>query len=1054
MSKANGDLLVHTFNTGPAPFIFIFILYTNACILYETVIATLNKRPEMKKYAQWTPGKKALAALLVGWMVASVPQSRAVEEWDDLRVIQVNVEEPHADMLPFPSRESALTFDRENTPWIQLLNGDWKFNWAANPADRPVEFYQPGFDDSTWKTIPVPSNWQMHGYGTPIYTNIKYPHPGKPPRAPREYNPVGSYRRTFTLPDSWSGRRTSLHFAGVNSAFYVWINGKKVGYSEGSRTPAVFDITEYLKPGENLLAAEVYRWCNGSWFEDQDFWRLAGIFRDVTLWSRDQVAIRDFEVDVDLDAAYRNGTLDVAIDLAGPAEGTRVEAELLDPDGNEVFRQPVNDGKLSMELANPLKWNAETPQLYTLLLTLKRGGDVVEVVPSHVGFRKVEIRDGVFLINGVPVKLKGVNRHEHEADTAHAVTRAGMLRDVRMFKQNNINAVRTSHYPNDPYFYHLCDRYGIYVMDEANLESHDARHISGQAEWVPTQMNRIIRMAERDKNFPSIVIWSLGNESGRGAGPAAMQAWLHKEHPDRPVHSEHDNRHADMESRMYAGPGWGTKKSNKPHVLCEYTHAMGNSNGNLKEYWDAIYASPYHMGGFVWDWADQGIRQPVPEKYKSHIGVGPVKKTFYAYGGWWEGAKKLHHDGNFCMNGLVGTDREIKPGLPAIKYVYRNIHVDAVDAPAGNFKVTNWFDFSNIKDIAEGRWEILANGVVIHSGTLPPLDVEARQTTEITLDLPELPETPGVEYLLTFSFAAREGAIPLVEGGHEIAWDPFVLGATAPATSTAELPPVTVVDGERLILTSRDVTLEFDKRRALLTRMTYRGKELIQRGFQPDFWRALTDNDRGSHVKFSDKKWASVGFREITTQVDTSKPGVAGVVFDAQLSGGNGTAQLRYTLFGSGEVEVAMAVEPDGGKGKGPIRVGLELLLDKTFDQVTYYGRGPNATYADRKFERLGLFKTTVDDLWVDYSRPQENGNREDTRWVALTDAEGEGLLFIGEPTINFGAKHYSRDVIEKAKYAFEMERSESIHVNIDGAQSGVGGNNSWGATPLDTYIL
>lgn len=999
----------------------------------------------MKRLGSW--GMVAAVMLFVG------ANGAAAVEWDDLETIQLNVEKPHADMLTFPDRQSALTFDRAKTPWIRLLNGNWKFNWSRNPESRPVNFFTPEFDDASWKVIPVPSNWQIHGYGTPIYTNIKYPHPGNPPRAPHEYNPVGSYRTHFTLPASWSRRKTFIHFAGVNSAFYLWINGEKVGYSEGSRTPAEFDITAYLKPGENLLAAEVYRWCDGSWFEDQDFWRLAGIFRDVTLWSRDPLSIRDFEVNVDLDSSYRNATLDLTVDLAGEAAGATVEAELLDPEGEAVFRKTVMDGKLSAALSDPRTWNAETPHLYTLLLTLKRAGTTIEVVPCRVGFRKVEITDGVFRINGVPVKLKGVNRHEHEAATAHTVSREAMLRDVRLMKQHNINAVRTSHYPNDPYFYHLCDQYGLYVMDECNLESHGKRAISGMAEWVPTQMNRITRMAERDKNFPCIVIWSLGNESGKGAGPAAMQAWLHAQHPDRPVHCEYDNGHADMVSSMYAGPGWGTKRSgNKPNVLCEYTHAMGNSNGNLKEYWDPIYGSPYHLGAFVWDWADQGIRVPVPAEFKKHIGVGPVKASFYAYGGWWEDARKIRHDDNFCMNGLVGADREIKPGLVAIQYVYRNIHVNAVDAAAGRFRVKNGFDFSTIKDMADGHWQILANGVVLHQGAVPLLDVEARQSSEFSLELPELQPKPGVEYLLTLSFTAREGAIPLVEGGHEIAWEQFALGASPPAASTAKLPPVTLVDGPEIVVSSPHLTLRFDKKKGLLTRMIYRGNEWIERGFVPDFWRAQTDNDRGCKTSFSDPAWADVGLQEITATLDSSQAGVARVVFDAQIEGGKGKLRLSYTLYGNDEVEVGMDLYLAGGKG--PIRVGLEMLLDPRFDQVTYYGRGPNPTYADRKFERLGIFNTTVDDMWVDYSEPQENGNREDTRWVAMTNAQGEGLLFVGAPTINFGAKHYARDVIEKAKYAFQMERSRSIHLNIDAAQCGVGGNNSWGATPLRPYIL
>lgn len=975
----------------------------------------------------------------------------AQPEWDNLEVIQVNTEAPHAEMMPFLNKADALTQDRTKSPWFKLLNGDWKFNWSENSTQRPANFFETRFDDSEWKTIPVPSNWQLHGYGTPIYTNVKYPHPNEQPNAPHDYNPVGSYRTTFTVPANWKGRTTYIKFEGVNSAFYLWVNGKKVGYSEGSRTPAEFNITNYLNPGENQLAVEVYRWCNGSYFEDQDFWRLAGIFRDVYLWSRDSVSIRDFEVDVDLDSTYTHAKLDLQVELAGKTSGAKVNAQLLDADGKEIFNQFVSHKGLSINVTNPRKWNAEDPYLYQLLLTLSKNGKTIEVIPWSIGFREIEIKDGIFLINGVAVKMKGVNRHEHEPDTAHTISRKAMLRDIKLFKQFNINTVRTCHYPNDPYFYHLCDRYGIYVMDECNLESHDKRAISGMAEWVPTQMNRIRRMAERDKNFTSVCIWSLGNEAGRGAGPKAMYEWLKQDHPDRPVHCEYDNNHADMVSRMYAGPGWNAG-TDKPSVLCEYTHAMGNSNGNVKEYWDPIYSNDHHMGGYVWDWADQGLRTPVPAEFKQNVGTGPVKETFYAYGGWWEEAKNFRHDDNFCMNGLVGANRELKPGLYTMKYAYRNIHVTAIDAAAGKFKLKNWFDFSNIKDLANGSWELLANGHVVASGKIPALDIAARTEKELVIKLPTFEKKAGAEYLLTLSFTAKEGYSPLVDPGHEISWEQFVVAPATPAKGAKKLAKVKTSDGAEILVRTQDLSLTFDKATAMLTSMNYKGQEMIQRGFAPDFWRALTDNDRPSVQKFSDPKWQNAGLKGIESTIQHLASGVARITFNAEVAGTGGAVQLAYTVYGNAEVEVAMRYTP--GSGKGPQRFGLELLLGKEFEHVTYYGRGPNPTYQDRKFERVGIFKTTVDEMWVDYSEPQENGNREETRWAAMTDNDGKGLLFIGNPQINFGAKHYAQDVIQEAKYAFQMERSDSIHVNIDGGQNGVGGNNSWGATPLRPYIL
>ena len=991
-------------------------------------------------------------------LVASI--SLAVEEWDDLNVLQVNTEKPHASMTPFPDAKAALSGDSAKSPWLKSLNGDWKFHWSKNPESRPTDFFKAGFDDKAWKTIPVPSNWQVHGYGTPIYTNIKYPHPKNPPKAPRKYNPVGSYRTVFTVPSDWKERKVLIHFAGVDSAFYLWINGEKVGYSEGSRTPAEFDITKHLKHGENLLAVEVYRWCVGSYLEDQDFWRLAGIFRDVYLWSRGDAYIRDFRVQTDLDEKYEDATLTVDVELAGDADGCSVDVELLDKRGKKVFEKtvPQSESRVSQVITKPQLWSAETPVLYDLLLTLKNGkGKVVEVIPGRVGFREVEIKSGVLMVNGAAVKMKGVNRHETEPDTAHTVTLEGMTKDIELFKKFNVNAVRTCHYPDDPLFYALCDEYGIYVMDEANIECHDARHLSGQAAWVPAQMNRMQRMVERDKNHPSIVIWSLGNEAGSGAGPKAMYNWLHKNHPDRPVHCEYDNAAADVVSRMYAGPGWlgGTAK---PSVLCEYTHAMGNSNGNLKEYWNHIYASKTHMGAYVWDWVDQGIRQPTPEEFKKHIGVGPVKDTFFAYGGWWEAAERRHHDDNFCMNGLISSDRIPHPGLYAIKYAYRNIHVSAVDVVAGKFKVRNWFDFSNIKDKAEGKWALLGNGKVVAKGVLPELDVAPHTTKEFTIDLPKLQKEAGVEYLLTLSFIAKAGYSPLVPDGHEVAWEQFVYAeATQRKAVDSRQAGLKVEDGETTVtVTGKDFALSFEKNKGLLTDFVYKGKQLVDRGFRPDFWRALTDNDRPSAGRFADWKWhaAGKGLQAVKTEVNTLEKGIVQVLFNATLAGVGVDCRISYTIHGDGQVEVLMTCDPGGKRMKGPLRYGLEVLLPESFNLVEYYGRGPQPTYQDRNFEKVGIFKTTVDGMWVDYSEPQENGYRTDVRWVAMRDADQNGILFVGDPVVCFGAKHYEQSVIDKAKYSFQMERSKSIHVNIDLNQAGVGGNNSWGATPLRHYQL
>jgi len=620
------------------------------------------------------------------------------QEWDDPKVLQVNAERARASMMIYPDKAAAMEGNREQSPWFKLLNGQWTFRLVKRPAEVIADFHKVDFDDSSWKDITVPSNWEIQGYDTPIYVNDEYPFPKAQPRAPKEYNPVGHYRMRFSHPSGWGGRKTMICFDGVDSAFYLWVNGEKVGYSQGSRTVAEFNISEYVKAGENVLAVQVYRWCDGSYLEDQDFWRLSGIFRDVYLWSPGKQHIRDFRVVTELDDEYRDAVLEVECELTD-AQGCSVDVDLMDGEGKAVFetvseKAAVVDERhvasFSIGVRNPKKWTAESPYLYKLLLTLKDGqGNVVEVIPWNVGFREVEIKDGQFLVNGKVILFKGVNRHEHNPDTGHVVTRETMVLDIKLMKENNINAVRTSHYPNVPLWYELCDKYGLYVMDEANVESHgyvnnSENEIANGAIWREAHLDRVTRMAERDKNHACIVIWSLGNEAGDGPNLRACHKWLHENMPNRPVHYEGssgrgDGRASDFFSRMYAKPDWGTEDKNeypdKPMVLCEYSHAMGNSNGNLKEYWDDIYVNPRHQGGFVWDWMDQGIRQAVPAEYAKNVGKGPVLDYFFAYGGWWEDKLGIFNNGNFCMNGLVGSDWRGHPGLFALKYVYRNIHV-------------------------------------------------------------------------------------------------------------------------------------------------------------------------------------------------------------------------------------------------------------------------------------------------------------------------------------------------------------------------------------------
>lgn len=615
------------------------------------------------------------------------------------------------------------------------------------------------------------------------------------------------------------------------------------------------------------------------------------------------------------------------------------------------------------------------------------------------------------------------------------------------------------HYPNDPQMYELCDIYGIYVMDEANIECHGARELSGKTEWEPLHMDRLQRMVERDKNFPCIIIWSLGNESGRGIGPQSMYAWLHQRDASRPVHCEYANENADMVSHMYAGEGW-VDRGSKPSVLCEYSHAMGNSSGNLSEYWhDNIYKNVKHMGGFVWDWVDQGIRQPVPAEFKANIGKGPVKETFLAYGGWFPNSGP---NDNFNMNGLVSADRVPHPGLYALKYVYRNIHVTPIDLALGTFKVTNWFDFSNLEDVADGTWKVETLGKVVARGKIPPLNVPARQSATFSLPLPSIPQADLADSYLTLSFTAKAGYSSLIQVGHELAWEQFPLqvrtvNTTMETRDTTHLPTLHVERTEQSItVLGRDFCASFDAHDGRLTSYTVKDVPLMRGGPTPNFWRALTNNDKGCGVKFSDKKWKTAGdsWKTSAPVVEQLAENAVRITRSGALESVGGMFMVSQTVFGDGTIDIEASYTPGtDGPHTGPLRQGLFFTLPGGFERVDYLGRGPAETYVDRKFERIGRYQTTVDGLWCDYSQPQENGNRTDVRYVALTNDKGAGLLFAGLPTFGFVARHYTQDAIS-TWYSFQMKRSEDIYVDIDYAQAGVGGNNSWGATPLGKYCL
>jgi beta-galactosidase len=1002
------------------------------------------------------------------------PSTEAHPDWENPQMIGRNKEAPRATAIPFADPAAALKRDPTASPWNRSLNGEWSFNWSENPAQRPIEFFRPGFDVSEWNLIPVPANWQLHGYGYPIYTNVRYSWgEPDPPRVPHDFNPVGSYRRTFTVPEGWDGRQIYLRFGGVSSAFYLWVNGHEVGYSQGSRTPAEFNVTEYLVPGENMVALEVYRYSDGSYLECQDFWRISGIFRDVSLYSWDDLHIRDFQVHTDLDENYVDVDLGIDVWVRNLSDAKRpftVDAQLFDGDGRPVIEgltasAGVNANgevkvRLDSHVSKPPKWSAEEPNLFRLVVTLKGSdGSIIQSVSTNVGFREVEITGGQLLVNGVAVLIKGTNRHEHDPDTAHVMSTEGMVQDILIMKQHNINAVRTSHYPDVPEWYDLTDRYGLYVIDEANIESHGIGYdpdktLGNKPEWGKAHLDRTISMVERDKNHPSIIIWSLGNEAGDGVNFDATSSWVRERDASRPVHYEraelgpNTDIYCPMYERIPEIVEYAETYDDRPLIMCEYSHAMGNSNGNLKEYWDAFSRYERLQGGFIWDWVDQGLRRPVP---------GRPDEFYFAFGGDFE-PPGVYHDDNFLMNGLVSADRVPHPGLLELKKLHQYIDVSPVDLEHGKIEITNGYGFINL-DSLEGFWELKGDGEVLASGRLPKLDVAASESQIVTLPLPTVTPQPGVEYWLDLSFRLAE-TTSWAKKGHEVAWEQFELdlGTDAAPMNVADLSPLEVDEGEgRITVFGEGFSVRFDVATGTISSWLADGTELMATGPRPNFWRAPTDNDRGNDMPKRCAPWKAATGNWVVTPPVVTQVGQAEVElrFKGAYPDVGSTNEVVYTIHGDGEIVVEHSFTPGEGELPELPRFGMQLVVPGGFETVTWYGRGPHESYWDRKAgARVGIWSGSVDEQFVDYSEPQENGNKTDVRWVSLTNVDGAGLLVIGEPQIAFSAHHYTTEELENAKYSYQMEYRRDITFNIDMQQTGVGGDDSWGARTHDEYTL
>ncbi|MCB0282530.1 MAG: DUF4981 domain-containing protein [Calditrichaeota bacterium] len=997
--------------------------------------------------------------------------AQAQNEWEDISVNQVNTELPHATFIPFESVGKAIENIPQNSAYYKLLNGNWKFHWSKNPDSRPADFYKADYDISNWLEIPVPADWQMHGYGYPIYTNIDYPYDKTPPSPPKDFNPVGSYRHTFQIPDTWAGQQVFIHFAGVNSAFYLWINGEKVGYHEDSKTAAEFNITKYLKKGQNHLAVEVYRWCDGSYLEDQDFWRLSGIERDVYLLATPQLRVQDFFVLAGLDEKYTNGVfkLDVALkNHENKNSSATLKLKLLDDEKvlyekSEAAFSGADDSIISFstELSDVKKWSAEIPALYSMLLVLEDKSGVLQAIHTKIGFRSVEVKNGQMLVNGKAILIKGTDRHEHDPITGHVVSRESMIKDIKMMKQFNFNAVRTSHYPNDPVWYQLCDEYGIYLIDEANIESHgfgyDAdKTLGNKHEWKQMHLERTIAMVERDKNHPSVIIWSLGNEAGDGVNFEATSAWIHERDKSRLVHYERagQREYVDIVSPMYSTVtsiiDYAEQKPSRPLILCEYSHAMGNSNGSAIKYWDAFKKYPALQGGFIWDWVDQGLFKTTPSG-----------ESYFAYGGDF-GPPNVPSDDNFCMNGLVSADRTPHPGVYELKQVQQPVSIEVIDLKTGAFKITNDYFFKNLDDL-KGTWEIIEDGVSVKIGDFKVDGVIPGRSIGITVPAKIDNPKAGKEYILNISLK-QNSANSWAEAGHEVAWEQFVLPEHKenPAIDLSGLEKLEMSRKAGLIeIGNRKFKVTFDSESGSLVSYLISDTELIKEGLRPDFWRALTDNDvRGwkiyekPEIIWRDmyKSWLVQNLK-----IENISDKEIRLTFDGKLPKVEASYTIVYKINAAGEVLVSVNYNSLKDKRPVMIRFGTNMVLPAGFNNFKWYGRGPLESYWDRKAGmKTGLYSGKTQNQFFEYSRPQESGNKTDVRWASLTNYKGVGLMIEGSSLINVTAKNYKNEDLEGAAYLYQVRQTEDVYLNIDYKQVGVGGDDTWSdnARPHEEFRL
>ena len=1022
-------------------------------------------------------------------------------EWHDLQVNDINRFPLHTSFFTFASGEVSAKGEGDKTQSKNFLSldGTWKFNWVENADQRPTDFYKADLDDSKWSNIQMPGNWEMLGFGQPEYVNTGFAWRGhfdqQPPAVPTKDNHVGSYRRIIDIPENWDGKQVIAHFGSVTSNIYLYVNGKFVGYAEDSKIAAEFDITPYMKKGKNLIAFQTFRWCDGSWCEDQDFWRLSGVARENYLYARDaKTQIEDIRVTPDLVNNYKDGVLDIKATVKG---NPVVVYQLHDNVTGKIVIQKIiksANGKADciLQVADPKKWTAETPNLYTLnaivCLPAAKGKGMtgISTIPVKVGFRKIEIKNKQFLVNGQPVLIKGADRHEMDPDGGYVVSVERMIQDIQVMKRLNINAVRTCHYPDDPRWYDLCDEYGLYIVAEANQESHGFGYDDDAAAKKPMFAKQILERNQHNVanfyNHPSIVTWSLGNETVMGNNFLNAYKWVKSQDASRPVQYEqaHQGEGTDIFCPMYYSvkncENYSKNPNSKmPLIQCEYNHTMGNSGGNLKEYWDLIRKYPIFQGGFDWDFVDQGLHRHIvkpmsinPEKMSNE----EIRKIEYTYGGDYNNYDPS--DNNFNCNGIIGPDRQLNPHAYELAYQYQNIWATMKDAQKGEVNVYNENFFRDLSNYALA-WTLVENGKETQNGTIADLNVAPQQTQTITIPY-DLTKVKGNEVFLNVEFRLKN-AEPLMQAGQVVAYNQLVVKekqccghcadkmAKAKDGKNVKSKLIDKKGTDEIAITTADLTLKVNRTTGLISEYTYQGKSLLGEGgtLKPNFWRAPTDNDMGAQLQKKFKVWKNpqMNLKNIDVKKD-KKANTVTIVTSFDMPEVQGQMDITYLVFANtGAVKVTEDFKAtEGAKVSDMFRFGMLLQMPYSMEKSTYYGRGPIENYSDRKdCMRIAIYNDEADNQYFPYIRPQESGTKSDIRWWKQTDATGLGLQVKSCAPFYASALHFDTEELDdgdekEQRHSFDLKKSKFTNLFLDAAHMGVGGENSWGAWPLEKYRI